>query len=416
MYLGIAALQGLGRLDEAVFWLRKRKRLAAEIIDYEFGEYARLLDPAYLIFDHFWSSHIGHTALLGVYVKRNLLEGKPVRRMALVRGGSQGNTYLVNQWKDHFCIVDQPSELPSPFLYSAISSKNLFLEDSIAGPDTYFWQAYSEISRAWEAAGGGSLLKLSQADILRGREMLDAMGLPGGAWYVCLHVRSRGFKRLHEGLQASLNADIASYDLVIDAVVERGGWVIRMGDPSTPRLPAHDRVIDYAHNSMKADWLDIFLCATCRFYIGTSSGLAYVPSLFGTPCVLTNWFPSGTRPLNGTDLFLPKLHWYDAEGEFAPFADSLAPPLGHIHAASGLRALGVSLKDNTPEELRDVVVEMLDRLDGQGRYTAEDDLLAAHFDAVARSCRSFGNARIGKNFIRKYRNLLPACAPSFPTH
>jgi putative glycosyltransferase (TIGR04372 family) len=213
---------------------------------------------------------------------------------------------------------------------------------------------------------------------------------------------------VHEGLQDTLNADITTYDLAIDAIVERGGWVIRMGDPSMPRLPARKGVVDYAHSPHKADWMDVFLCATCRFYVGTSSGLAYVPNLFWTPCVLTNWFPTGTRPLNGTDLFIPKMHWYDAQNDLAPFAESLAPPLGHIHASPTLRAMGVSLKDNTREDLRDVVVEMLDRLEARAVYTAEDAYLQARFDAVANNSRSFGNARIGRDFIRKYRRLLPS--------
>jgi hypothetical protein len=54
---------------------------------------------------------------------------------------------------------------------------------------------------------------------------------------------------------------------------------------------------------------------------------------------------------------------------------------------------------------------MLDRLDGKSTYTEEDDFLTAHFDAVASKSRSYGNARIGKSFIRKYRNLLPEAGP-----
>jgi len=123
--------------------------------------------------------------------------------------------------------------------------------------------------------------------------------------------------------------------------------------------------------------------------------------------VFTNWFPTGTRPLNSTDLFIPKMHRYDQRGEFAPFAESLAPPLGHIHVKSTLATLGVSLCENSREELRDVVTEMMDRLDGRHVCTAEDQALRARFDAVATGARSFGNAQIGRDFIRKYRGLLP---------
>jgi putative glycosyltransferase (TIGR04372 family) len=410
LYLGIALLQGLGRLDEAVFWWREHKRIIAAIVRHHLGQPVLAGEIQDSIFDQFWLSHVGHTALLGIHVKKNLLEGKPYRRLALLRtlDSTRGNDYLINHWEQYFTLLENPDDLPSLFPYSRYFSKQLYLEERLAGPDTYFWRAYTEISRAWEQAGGGPLLELSNGEIHRGKQALAAMGVPGGAWYVCLHVRSSGFKPLHEALQDTLNADIATYDLAIDAIVARGGWVIRMGDPSMPALPARNGVVDYAHSPQKADWMDIFLCGTCWFYAGTSSGLAYVPNLFEIPCVFTNWFPTGTRPLNGTDIFIPKLHWYDKDNDFVPFAESLAPPLGHIHARPTLRDLGVSLKDNTPEDLRDVVIEMMDRLEAKAVYTASDRNLLARFETVATQSRSFGNARIGREFIRKYRRLLPS--------
>ena len=411
-YLAVALIQGLGRMDDAVLWWRERKRVTTAIARF-FLERDRLVDDLRgRIFDQFWSSHIGHAAMLGIHVKRNLLEGRPYK-LWLLRAPepSRGNRYLVDLWQRYFTLAESPTELPFPADGLRYGCKDLFLEERLIGPETYFWQAYAEISRAWEQAGGGPLFELSNHDIQLGEEALSAMGIPAGAWYVCLHVRSAGFKALHEGLQDALNADITTYGPAIDAIVQRGGWVIRMGDSSMPKLPARNGVVDYAHSPQKADRIDIFLCATCRFYVGTSSGLAYVPNLFEVPCVFTNWFPTATRPLNSSDLFIPKLHWYDSENDFVPFADSLAPPLGHIHAKSTLRTMGISLKDNAPEDLRDVVIEMLDRLESGVTYTAEDEHLQVRFDAVATHSRSFGNASVGRNFLRKYRGLLPTAEP-----
>lgn len=409
--LGIALLQGLGRLDEAILWWRERNRLAAAIVRHHIEKHELLAeDLSEPIFDSFWSTHVGHTALLGIHVKRNLLEGRQHRRFMLVRTPTSNlrNRCLVELWQRYFMLAEGPADLPFPAGSLRYASKWLFLEERLAGPETYYWQAYSEISRAWEQAGGGPLLELSKQEIQRGEQALAALGIPRGARYVCLHVRSTGFKHSHEGLHDALNADIVTYDLAIDAIVARGGWVIRMGDPSMPRLPTRYGVVDYAHSPQKTDWMDVFLCGTCWFFVGTSSGPAYVPNLFGIPSVLTNWFPTGTRPLNSMDIFIPKLHWYDEQNDFAPFAESLAPPLGHIHAKPTLHALGVSLRDNAREDLRDVVIEMLDRLETNVAYTTEDRNLQARFDAVATNSRCFGNARIGRDFVRKYRRLLPS--------
>jgi len=414
LYLSVAVLQGLGRLDEAVLWWREQNRIADAINRTYLRKRNFVHNSRNLCFGAFWSGNVGHLALLGIHVKRNLLEGKPYRRLTLFRhpDPNAGNRFLVDHWKKYFTIAEQSNNLAFAPDHLGFGFKFLFLEDRLMGPEAYFWRAYSEISRAWEQASGGPLLELSEQEVQRGQQTLADMGIPRGAWYACLHVRSAGFKSVHERLQDTLNADIATYVLAIDAIVKRGGWVIRMGDPSMPKLPARAGVVDYAHSPHKKNWMDIFLCATCRFYVGTSSGLAYVPNLFGTPAVFTNWFPTGTRPLNGTDVFIPKMHWYDGQNDFAPFAESLAPPLGHIHAKSTLRALGVSLEDNTREDLHDVVVEMLDRLEAKAVYTAEDEHIQARFDAVATYSRSFGNARIGRDFIRKYRRLLPSAEAS----
>jgi putative glycosyltransferase (TIGR04372 family) len=62
------------------------------------------------------------------------------------------------------------------------------------------------------------------------------------------------------------------YIKAIKAVTKAGGWVFRMGDPSMTPLPKMPQVIDYAHNEIRCDWMDIFLGATFKFLIGTGSG------------------------------------------------------------------------------------------------------------------------------------------------
>jgi putative glycosyltransferase (TIGR04372 family) len=413
-YLGVAYLQGLGQLDNAVFWWRERSRTAERIARHFVGDPA--LNAHKPIFDSFWTRHLGHTAVLGIHVKRHLLEGPPYVPLTLVGtpDSNPGNPCLVNHLQKYFDFVESTAHLPFPDRYVRYLSRNMYLEPSLLGPHTYYWQVYAEISRAWEQAGGEALLELSEKEVQRGKQALAGMGLPRGAWYVCLHVRSVGYKATHEALQAALNADIRTYDLAMDAIVERGGWVVRMGDRSMPKLPRRRGVVDYAHSAQKTDWMDVFLWGTCRFYVGTSSGPAYVPNLFGVPSVFTNWFPTGTRPLNSADLYIPKLHWYQSDGDFAPFLESLAPPLGYIHINQTLKRLGVTIQENTREELRDVVVEMLDRLEAKTLYTAEDGELQTAFNLAATHARSYGNARIGRDFVRKYRRLLPSA--SLPAH
>ena len=78
------------------------------------------------------------------------------------------------------------------------------------------------------------------------------------------------------------NANPLNYVKSIKAVTEAGGWVFRMGNPegNSTKLPPMPNVIDYAHSSIRSEFMDVFLGATCKFCIGTSSGYFRIPRYF----------------------------------------------------------------------------------------------------------------------------------------
>jgi hypothetical protein len=66
------------------------------------------------------------------------------------------------------------------------------------------------------------------------------------------------------------------------------------------------------------------------------------------------------------------------------------------------------LVDNSPEDIRDIAIEMLDRLEGKARYTDEDDLRQSQFRALFRLGHyTYGaSSLVGRDFLRKYGQLL----------
>lgn len=65
-------------------------------------------------------------------------------------------------------------------------------------------------------------------------------------------------------------------------------------------------------------------------------------------------------------------------------------------------------RDNTPDEVRDLAIEMLDRLDGRLSYDADDEARQARFRALFRPVHySYGAlSRVGGAFLRKHDHLL----------
>jgi putative glycosyltransferase (TIGR04372 family) len=351
---------------------------------------------------------IGHIALLDSYVKMGILgQRSPARPILLVHPRLANPCYL-DYWRRYLPdMVTDPAavELLSPF--AKYLEDHIFVVKDSSGNQRMGGKDYGgvglqmSIQAQWEAEGRGPLLTLTDSDNDRGWQCLQTLGVPPDAWFVGLHVREGRTTQ-----RGARDADIRTYRMAIESIVARGGWVIRMGDPSmTPMLPI-PHAIDYVHSAVYSDWMDVFLWAKCRFFIATTSGPAFVPPTFGVPCVATNWFPLLFRRWFGQDIYIPKLLWSESEERFLTFAEALSSGVGNAESLDFLSSVGIRVIDNTPEEIDEAVVEILERLDGTLRYSDEDEQLQARFNTMWASNAFLANGRIGRAFLRKYAHLI----------
>lgn len=184
------------------------------------------------------------------------------------------------------------------------------------------------------------------------------MGIPEDAWFVGLHVRQRGFYNPKEEATCR-NASIADYIPAIREITARGGWVVRLGDKSMTPLPQLERVIDYPHTPFKSDLMDMYFLSECRFYVGMTSGILDTAWLFQRPMVLTNmttW--SFAYPRRPGDIGLTKHVFSKPLGRFLSLQELLETPweAQHFHSFGA----DFDMSDNSPEEIREAVVEFLD--------------------------------------------------------
>jgi len=353
-----------------------------------------------------WTHAIGHLALLDSYVKMDKLGWRSKDRPVLLVQQVVANPCYLEYWRRYL-----PDMITDPLTLKLVSPFAKYLEDPIfvvkdssgrqnMGQDYGGAVLHASIQAQWDIEGRSPLLILSEVDHERGWQCLRRLGVPADAWFVSLHVRegqteSRGAR----------DADIAAYRMAIESIVKRGGWVIRMGDPYMTPLPPMPQVIDYAHSQDRCDWMDVFLWARCRFFIGTQSGPAWVPPTFGIPCVATNWTLFSRRWYK-QDLCIPKLVWSEKENRYLPFAEVLASGIGDVESVKYLDSKGIRIVNNTAEEINDVVIEMIDRLEGNLIYSDRDNELQKHFDIVWPGNPYKINARIGREFLIKWEQLL----------
>jgi putative glycosyltransferase (TIGR04372 family) len=228
-------------------------------------------------------------------------------------------------------------------------------------------------------------LEFNLEDERRGEEELQKMGIPPGAKFVCLNVRDSAYLMSHMkgnswNYHNYRDCNIQNYLLAAEELAELGYFIIRMGAKVLkPMGSKHPRVIDYAYNGMRSDFMDIYLAAKCTFCITTATGWDSVPATaFRKPAVYTNTVPLGCVPTFSSQfIFITKRHIH-ATGELS-LKEIFKHQLEYCMDTSAYETKNIKLLENTPEEIRDVAIEMHEKLAGIGLLSIDDEEFQRQF-------------------------------------
>ena len=247
-----------------------------------------------------------------------------------------------------------------------------------------------------------------------GREEIRRLGISDRDSFVCFLSRSASylddaFPKLDWRYHHYRNSSIKNFVPAAEELARRGYYAVRTGAfEKEPLNSSNPRIIDYAIHS-RTEFLDIYLGAKCRFYIGDSCGFHAVPMVFRRPLVIVNMVPLEYPPTWGANcLFIPKKLWLQAEGRFMTFREILDSGTGRFLRGHKYEEHGIEVVENTPEEITSVAVEMDERLKGTWKTSEEDEWLQQRFWSLFKPSDLNGvfHLRIGADFLRQNRNLL----------
>jgi putative glycosyltransferase (TIGR04372 family) len=353
------------------------------------------------------TGRIGHLAAEpDAFLKaRALGEIPPGRYFIAAPRRAVANPTMLDYWRPHLRVIESP---PACWIARAMSRHLLMRHDmSRYALKLNASQEMYRINAAWH--GRPPLLSVTETDRAWSDERLRELGIPEQAWFVCVHVREPGFSPADEAVHAHRNATPANMLPAMREIVRRGGWCVRMGDPTMTALAPMSGLIDYAHHRLRSARLDVLLCARARFFLGCTSGLSFVSASFGVPCALANMIPTSVVAPMPADLAIPKLLRERGSGRLLAFAEVLGSPMGDWRYAHLFAAAGVEPVENSADEILGLVGEMLDRLEGRHRDADGDDDRQRRFMALLRPGHyGYGAAsRIGADFLRRHESLLP---------
>jgi putative glycosyltransferase (TIGR04372 family) len=167
---------------------------------------------------------------------------------------------------------------------------------------------------------------------------------------------------------------------MIEQLWDRGFHTFRMGAVrSQPLEIPSPGFIDYSSNGMRSELLDIFLSANCSFFVTTSTGLDSAARVFRRPHVKTNLAQIEDLQLSMPGVSILKTFYMMSESRLLGMSEIIERNLHRVKDGNELQKQGVQLKDNSPEEIANVAIEMSERLEGTWESTPEEDHLHEAF-------------------------------------
>ncbi|MDD5108740.1 MAG: TIGR04372 family glycosyltransferase [Candidatus Omnitrophica bacterium] len=346
---------------------------------------------------------IGHLCVEpDCYIKEGMLCLRPqFKIIMLVPKNKIYNRHLLTYWEKYIKIITSPLFC---LLFDPLQKNKFTLAQThrfVFSPNSaYFPQIQKKFSDR------PALLILRDEDLKRGWAVLYDLGMKKDDWFVCVHCREDGCSGR---IEPTRNADIHNYFPAMDDIVQRGGWVIRMGDKSMKQIPSMKGVIDYPHLGIKSEWMDVFLCAASKFFLGSHSGLCHVANIFGVPVAIANSaHMAGVLPYGAKDIAIPKLTWSDKENRYLHFKEVFDSALSHSCLSQLYESSQLRLVENSPEDIKKLAEEMFDRIEGKLNYAQVDEELQQRFKSLMNPSHfSYGSvSRIGRDFLHKYSNLI----------
>lgn len=264
-------------------------------------------------------------------------------------------------------------------------------------------------------------LSFTPTEIKRGQNLLCSMGVPREGTYVCIHARDRAYldrkhpyrSRKEWSYHDYRDSSIENYQLAAEYIAgQEGNWVFRMGSVVEQAFESScDRVIDYARR-YRSDFGDIYLSATCRFFVTSDGGLGAIPWISNIPVAYVNSSPPlGRAGWREPDIYIPKKVYSVPEKRILSFMEILEIGVDRFTRTEDFKLAGLVLIENSPNEILDVAVEMDRRLGGVWVESKEDIVLRRQFEALFEPHHRVytSPSRIGTRFLRQNRQLLVPC-------
>ncbi|SMF44995.1 TIGR04372 family glycosyltransferase [Desulfovibrio gilichinskyi] len=248
-----------------------------------------------------------------------------------------------------------------------------------------------------------------------GIENLRDLGLPPKKEHVCIFGRDSVFlsgsdpKKSDADMQEVRDMHIRTFKPSVEELLRMDYNVIRMGSAvKEPLEISHPNFLDYATSGKRTDFMDVYLSAKCKFFVGVQSGLMHIPMIFRVPCLSVNVVRLEIILFcSPEDLAIFKLLWSKTEKRILKVPEIIESGMSRWRVEKFANS-DIEVIDNTEDEILEAVKEMHERVNGTWQISKEDLELQKKFHSQFKP--SYLNSKfvtpISSYFLRKHEKEL----------
>ena len=251
-----------------------------------------------------------------------------------------------------------------------------------------------------------------------GKKLMHELGIDPEKNWICIHNRDDAYLEALFKRKVSYhdyrNYSIGSMLKAAEALTKKNYYVIRVGSVVNERLNTKNQlIVDYANCKLRSDFLDVYILAKCKFFLGSESGIWAIPLIFRKPIALVNFtLLSNFYDKNYQPWYVILKHfWHKKLQRYLSIREIFELGLDGAGHSEIYEQADVKLIENSNQEIMDIAEEIEERTSGRWRELQLDCDLQNRFQMILRDFapKNFQGEitiRIGTTFLRENSYLL----------
>ncbi len=282
--------------------------------------------------------------------------------------------------------------------------------------------------RGYEWTEPGPQVSFTKSETEKGKKILQEIGMPDGAEYICFFAKDKFYSDnpktkpdplSYWGQRDFRNCNIDNFLEATEYLAKKGIYSVRVGihEPEKKLNTNNKMIIDYTgvlrSNLSDRDFADAYIAANCKFFLGCTSGIYLLASIFDVPIVHTNMIPYGECGRKNTDMFIVKKCRDKKTKKILPIKKMMDLGMtGDWFTEKQILEFekkNIEIEENSSEEIKDLVKEMNSRIDKNWVNNNGEEYLQKRYKQIT-NIKCFDNTpfpgKVGYKFLKKSKELL----------